>query len=97
MSSVNYLPCEGTKMLKLEGILTSPLLVCFSTNWETEVQNCSFPKASGCQNKDSHAEGLVPKSADFLLFLPTPIFYRVVDEMGSFFGNKCHKILSKRF
>lgn len=77
-------------MVKLERILTSSLLVCYSTNQETKVQNCRFPKASGYQNKDSYPEVLVPKSMHFPPFHTTP--KKVVYEMGSFFWNKCHKV-----
>lgn len=52
-------------MLKLEGLLTSPPLVCSSTNQETEVQSSSFPKAKGCQNMNSYTVVLVCKSMHY--------------------------------
>lgn len=54
-------------MLKLEELLTSAVLVYDSTNQKPQVVNGSFPNVSGCQNKDSPVEVLVPKSKHFIL------------------------------
>ena len=40
-------------MLKLELVLTSSVMIYDLTNQKPKVQNGSFSRVSGCQNKDS--------------------------------------------
>lgn len=70
-------------MLKLDLVLTSYVMIYDLTNQKPQVQNGSFPRVSGCQNKDSGWMLWRPKQCIFYFLYCTQISRNNL-RMGSF-------------